>query len=127
VVLLLLLIVEEKLKEEELVKLLEEDIVVVGRGLVWLLLGLFEDLVVFGVRGESFERDWNSDVSMGNATGALISCWWDCATCTMDGAGMFTIPGVMSFRGTAPLLNLLFAPCLRHCGNSLIVQSRDVS
>ena len=40
---------------------------------------------------------------------------------------MFTIPGVMSFEGTAPRLNLLVKLCLRHCGNSLIFRSRDVA
>jgi hypothetical protein len=44
----------------------------------------------------------------------------------MDGAGMFTIAGVMSFGGTAPLLNLLVALCLRHCGKAPIFRSRSV-
>ena len=40
---------------------------------------------------------------------------------------MFTIPGVMSFGGTAPLLNLLAVLCLRHCGNYWISRSRDAA
>lgn len=40
---------------------------------------------------------------------------------------MFTIPGLMSFWGTAPHLNLLLALSLRHCGDSLISRSPDVA
>jgi len=111
-----LLLVEEKLKEELLVKLLEDMIVGVS---VVLIVGIVLGLGDLGVGGKVLcvVVLWS---------GALLAVKWDCATCTMDGAGMFTIPGVMSFTDCATVSNLLVALCSHHCGDALVIWSRGV-
>lgn len=119
---MVLLLVEEKLKEELLVKLLEDMIVGVS---VVLIVGIVLGLGDLGVGGSvvCVVVLWSGAFG---AAGALLAVKWDCATCTMDGAGMFTIPGVMSFTDCATVSNLLVALCSHHCGDALVIWSRGV-